>query len=311
MKILVTGGAGFIGSHIVDRLLEEGNEVTVMDLWESAEMKSNSGNTSFEFVKGNVLDDEKLGQNIEGKDIVIHMAAVLGTSETITTYDVEQVALTNVVGTVKLLKLCKNAGVKRVIVPTTPDVTWLNPYKITKAAIEKFCQLFHEEYGLEAVCLKLGNIYGSRERWLDGPKDAPYNYQKIVPTILMETMKGNSFKVFGNGEQKSEYIYVEDVVESFSRACDIEKYSGLGGKVIHIGRGSNFSVLDIVEATEKAWGRKIDLEFVDMRPGEHHVEISLDPNPLKEYLNYELQWDLEKGMGPTIEYYEEQYKQNY
>mgnify|MGYP001296454470 CR=1 FL=1 len=311
MKILVTGGAGFIGSHIVDRLLDEGNEVTVMDLWESSEMRANSGNSRFNFVKGNVLDDELLEANINEKDIVIHMAAVLGTSETITTYDVEQVALTNVVGTVKVLKNCKKAGVGRVIVPTTPDVTWLNPYKITKAAIEKFCQLFHEEYGLDAVCLKLGNIYGSRERWLDGPKEAPYNYQKIVPTILMETMKGNPFRVFGSGEQKSEYIYVEDVVESFHRACDIENYPDLGGKVIHIGRGSNFSVLDIVEATEKAWGRKIELEFVEMRPGEHHVEIALDPEPLKEFLDYELQWGLERGMGPTIEYYEQQYERNY
>ena len=123
MNILVTGGAGFIGSHIVDRLLDEGNNVTCMDLWESPEMKAHSDNEAFTFVKSNVLDDEVLDSNVEGKDVVIHMAAVLGTSETITTYDVEQVAETNVVGTVKILKLCKKHGVKRVIVPTTPDVT--------------------------------------------------------------------------------------------------------------------------------------------------------------------------------------------
>jgi len=309
MNILVTGGAGFIGSHIVDRLLDEGNNVTCMDLWESPEMKAHSDNEAFTFVKSNVLDDEVLDSNVEGKDVVIHMAAVLGTSETITTYDVEQVAETNVVGTVKILKLCKKHGVKRVIVPTTPDVTWLNPYKITKAAIEKFCQLFTEEYDLECVALKLGNIYGARERWLDGPKDAPFNYQKIIPTILMETLKGNQFNVFGSGDQKSEYIYVDDVVESFYRAVVSDK--DLGGKIIHVGRGTNYSVKDIIEATERVWGRKIDVNYVDMRPGEHHVEITLDPTPLKEELDYELQWDLDKAMEPTIKYYEEQYKLNY
>ena len=240
MKVLITGGAGFIGSHMVDRLLEEGHTVTVLDLWYSDEMKAHAENPNFDFVKGNVLMDDLVDSLVSGQDRVIHMAAVLGTSETITTYDVEQVAEVNVVGTVKMLKLCQKHGVGRVLVPTTPDVTWLNPYKITKAAIEKFAQLFSEEYGVEAVCMKLGNIYGARERWLDGPEEAPYNYQKIVPTILMETLKGNPLNIYGSGDQRSEYIYVDDVVEAFYRALTSDK--DLGGKVIHVGRDENNSV---------------------------------------------------------------------
>ena len=103
MRILVTGGAGFIGSHIVDRLLDEGHEVTVLDLWESDEAKVHSDNSNYKFVVGNVLNDDLMNELVSGKDRVIHMAAVLGTSETITTYDVEQVAEVNVVGTVKIL----------------------------------------------------------------------------------------------------------------------------------------------------------------------------------------------------------------
>ena len=309
MRILVTGGAGFIGSHVVDRLLDEGHEVTVLDLWESDEAKVHSDNPNYKFVVGNVLNDELMNELVSGKDRVIHMAAVLGTSETITTYDVEQVAEVNVVGTVKMLKLCKKYGVGRVLIPTTPDVTWLNPYKITKAAIEKFAQLFSENYGVEAVCMKLGNIYGSRERWLDGPKEAPYNYQKVIPTILMETLKGNQFNVYGNGNQKSEYIYVGDVAESFYRALTSEK--DLGGKVIHVGRDKNNSVNEIIDAVEEAWGRKVDRNYVDMRPGEHHVEITLDPTLLKELLDYELQWDLPEGLKETIEYYEKAYSELY
>jgi len=309
MNILVTGGAGFIGSHVVDRLLSDGHSVTVVDLWESDEIKVHRNNLNFDFVKASVLDDKIMEKCIVGKDRVIHMAAVLGTSETITTYDVEKTALTNVVGTVKILKHCKKNNVGRVLIPTTPDVPWLNPYKITKHAVENFGRLFSEEFDLEVVAMKLGNIYGARERWLDGPKEAPYNYQKVVPTILMETLKGNKFQIFGNGNQKSEYIYVDDVVQSFVLALESKK--DLSGKVIHIGRGKNNSVNEIVTAVEKAWNRRVDVEYVDMRPGETHIEIALDPTNLKNLLDYELQWDLNNGLVDTIKYYEEMYRKYY
>ncbi len=306
MNILITGGAGFIGSHIVDRLLKENNEITVLDLWESPEIEVHKDNSNFTFVKGSVLDDNLMDSLMKGKDRLIHMAAILGTSETITTYDVETVATVNVVGTVKMLKLAKKHGIGRVIVPTTPDVPWINPYKITKQAIEKFCQLFSKEYGLETVAMKLGNIYGSRERWLDASKDAPYNYQKIIPTFIMETLRGNPIPIYGDGTQKSEYIFVGDVVESFMRALTTEK--NLGGEIIHVGSGQNKSVNNIIDALEKIWGRKMEKDFKEMRPGEIKVEIALDPTKLKTLLDYELKWDLESGLKETIPYYEKAFK---
>lgn len=309
MNVLVTGGSGFIPSHIVDRLLADNHKVTVLDLWESDEIKVHRNNKNFKFIKGSVLDDVLIESTMEKKDILIHMAAVLGTSETITTYDVELTAQTNVVGTVKMLKYAKKAGVKKVLIPTTPDVPWINPYKITKAAVEKFCQLFSNEFGLEVIALKLGNIYGARERWLDGPKEAPFNYQKIIPTILMETLKGNKFYIYGDGEQKSEYIFVDDVVESFMLAINSDK--NLGGKIIHVGSGKNASVNEIVAAVRNVWDKKVDVEYVNMRPGEVHIQIALDPKPLKEYLDYELKYGLEEGLKLTIGYYEKMYEKYY
>ncbi len=311
MNVLVTGGSGFIGSNIVDRLIKENHKVTVLDLWESDEVKVHFENPNFSFIKGTVLEDDLLETIVVDHNIdrMVHLAAVLGTSETITMYDVEQVALTNVVGTVKMLKLAKKHNIKRICIPTTPDVTWLNPYKITKAAVEKFAELFSTNYGVEAVCLKLGNIYGARERWLDGPKEAPYNYQKVIPTILMETLKGNPFNIYGTGEQRSEYIYIDDVVESFYRALTSDK--DLGGLVLHVGADRNNSVNEIIDAVEEAWGRKVERNYVDMRPGEHHVEITLNPELLKEHLDYELQWDLVEGIKKTIPYYEKAYSENY
>lgn len=306
-KVVVTGGAGFIGSHIVENLLKKGESVCVVDLWESPEIvEFKKKYKNFQFKKLSFLKFEELKEIMQEHQYLIHMAAILGTSETITTYDVEDVVETNVLGTVKILKIAKELNYKKVLIPTTPDVTWLNPYKITKAAIEKLGQLFNKEYNLNVTCLKLGNIYGPRERWLDAQLNAPFNYQKVVPSFIMDTLKKNEIIIYGDGKQKSEYIFVDDVSESFMRA--LNKEENIGNEIIHIGSGKNHSVLEIVDALEKAWNKKLNKKFVDMRPGEHKIEIALNPLPLKKYYNYELEHTLEEGLKKTIPYYEDQFK---
>jgi len=306
MNVLVTGGAGFVGSHLVDRLLEENHEVTVLDLWESQDIISHNDNPLYHFVKGSILDDNILPSIAKDKDRIVHMAAILGTSESITTYDVEQVALVNVVGTIRILKAARKFSVPRVVFPTSPDVTWLNPYSITKQTTEKFSQLFNKEYDVETIALKFGKIYGPRERWLNSSIGAPFNYQFLIPTIIIETLRGNPVKIYGDGNQKSEYIFVYDVVESFVRALKTEK--NLGGEVIHVGRNKNYSVNDIIETLERCWDRKIEKEYVKMRSGETPTEIVLDNKKLKDLLDYELKWDLTKGLNETIPYYEQAFK---
>ena len=306
MNILVTGGAGFVGSHLVDKLLEENHEVTVLDLWESQDIIRHNENPLYHFVKGSVLDDNILPSLAKNKDRIVHMAAILGTSESITTYDVEQVALVNVVGTIRIFKAARKFSVPKVVFPTSPDVTWLNPYSITKQTTEKFSQLFNKEYDVETIALKFGKIYGPRERWLNVSMGAPFNYQFLIPTILIETLRGNPVKIFGDGNQKSEYIFVYDVVESFVRALKTEK--NLGGEIIHVGRNKNYSVNDIIETLERCWDRKIEKEYVKMRLGESPAEIVLDNKKLKDLLDYELKWDLTNGLKETIPYYEQAFK---
>ena len=122
MNVLVTGGAGFIPSHIVDRLLRDGHKVTVKHLWQSVDSLVHNGNENFEFVEADVLDETILEKCMEGKDRVIHMVAVLGTAQTITTYDVEKVCTVNIIGTTKVLKDDNKYGLGRFCIPTTPDV---------------------------------------------------------------------------------------------------------------------------------------------------------------------------------------------
>ena len=306
-KLIITGGCGFIGSHIVERFIDQNYDITVIDLWESPEIKDLSKKKqNIKFVKLDINDYDNLEKIISKNEYFIHLAAILGTAETITTYDIEDVVKTNILGTTKVLKMVKKYNYKKVVVPTTPDVTWLNPYKITKRAVENIAQLFNKEYSLNVSCLKLGNIYGSRERWLEADLNAPFNYQKVVPSFIMDTLSKNEIIIYGDGLQKSEYIYVKDVAESFFRIIDKEVDTGTD--VIHVGSGKNHSVLDIVAALEEAWGKKINKNFVKMRPGEHKIEINLDPDNLKKYLNYELKWNLVEGLKETIPYYLEQHK---
>mgnify|MGYP001218133182 CR=1 FL=1 len=308
-KIIITGGSGFIGSHIAEKLANEKNQVTVIDLWESKEIQQlKNENEKVKFIKLDITDIKNFEKHLAEHNNIIHLAAILGTAETITTYDVEDVVKTNVLGTTRMLKLCKKYNYDKVIVPTTPDVTWLNPYKITKQAVERLVQLFNLEYGLNSVCMKLGNIYGPRERWLEANFKAPFNYQKVIPSFIMDTLMGKNITIYGDGKQKSEYIFVQDVVESFRLAINFEEK--FKTEVIHVGSGQNQSVIDIIGALEIAWNRKINKNFVNMRPGEHKIEINLNPEPLKRILNYSLQWDLIKGLKETIPYYEKEFAMN-
>lgn len=302
MNIMVTGGSGFIAGHVIERLLSDGHRVTAIDIWQSDVMIAYAQNPRLKFVRASILQDEIVADLLCGQEVLIHAAAILGTSETIESIEVAQTAATNVVGSVKMLTAAKQAGVRRVIVPTTPQVEWLNPYKITKTAVEQFCRLFYEAFELETVALQLGNVYGARERWSESTDGAPYNYQKIVPTALMQTLRGEVFSIYGDGEQKSEYIYIDDVVECFVRAVDAQQ--NLGGEVIPIGCGKSISVNEVVATMEKTWGRKIYTKYVPMRAGEMHAEIHLDPQPLLRCLNYKLRSLLVDGLAKTIPYYE-------
>ena len=303
MKILVTGGSGFLGSHIIDRLIKDNHEITVLDIWKSNEVSVHIGNSHFQFVQGSIMDHKLISSLMENKDCVIHLAGILGTSESITMYDIEEVFNVNMIGTIRVLKTAQKIGVPRTIIPTTPNTPQkVNPYKITKQAIEKICKLYSNNFDIEAVCLRLGNVFGARERWLDFPSDAPYNYQKIIPTFIIEALAGRPVSIFGDGEQKSEYTYIDDIVETFSRTISSKK--NLGGEIIEVGRNKNHSVNEIVNALEEILGKKIEKNYLKMRPGEVKLDFSLSPTKLKELLEYEIKWELEDGLRKTVPYYE-------
>lgn len=303
MKVLVTGGAGFIGSHLVDRLLAAGKHVVVLDKWAGKATQGHVGNPAFQLVKGDIRDYGLVQRWCEQCDVVFHLAGILGTSETLERYDLREVFGTNIRGTINVLQACRASSVRRVVFPATPDVFWLNPYKITKHACERLFLMFYREYGLECAILRLGNVYGPRERWHAYPEQAPYTYQKIVPTFIVQALRNLPLPIFGSGTQSSMYIHVSDAVRALVAAA---QSSGCVGKVVPIGTTRPVEVLSMASQIIELTGSKSTLQRLPMRPGEYpDTHVRLDTSIAERLLGYRSSIDLRTGLEMTIPYYAE------
>lgn len=302
LKVVITGASGFIGTHVAEEWLGKGADVHALDLWLSSDLKQYVDAGQVTFHRGDLLDVATLRRVFADADIVYHLGSILGTSESIELYDPAAVALTNVVGTARVLAAAKEAGVGRVVYPSTPDVPWLNPYKITKQAAEKYCLMYHREFGLETVVLRLTNVYGPRERWLEADMGAPYNYQKVVPTFIVRALHGKPMPVFGDGTQTAEYVYVTDVARAFYLAgtAPAEK---VAGEVIPIGTGQGVPVIELARQVAALMGVEPRIQYLPMRRGETYVTISVDTGPARERLGFTAQVDLETGLRRSIDYY--------
>jgi len=305
VKILITGSSGFIGSHIVDELLCSNEyEIIGLDLWfNEDDLKHQLENKRFTFIKGSILDDELLRKIAKDVDVIVHLAAILGTSETVEKYSPIDVVNVNVIGTLKILELARKIeNIDRVIIPSTPDVPWLNPYKISKMAMERFALMYHTYYGVKSVVLKLSNVYGPRERWLHGPYNAPYSYQKVVPTFIVNALLNKPLPIFGDGMQRADYVFVKDVAKAFVKAIHAKQAPG---KIIPIGTGKTLSVNELADKIIRMTGSKSRKLYLSMRKGEIPVDICIDTSVAKAYLGFEAKTSIEVGLQGTIPYYKE------
>lgn len=302
MKVVITGGSGFIGSHVVEKWIDHGAKVHVLDLWQSPRLARLVQQGQVTFHQGDLRDQTTLRTVFEGADTVYHLGSILGTSESIDRYDPVDVAETNVVGTTRALAVATQVGVRRFIYPSTPDVPWLNPYKITKNAAEKFCQLYHKEFGLDTVVLRLTNIYGPRERWIDADVGAPFNYQKVVPTFIVNALRGVPLPVFGSGTQTAEYVYVTDVAQAFYLA-GLAPSEKVAGEVIPIGTGQAIDVLSLANMILGMTGSQASVQMLPMRRGEVHVDISVDSTVARDRMGFTAKVSLTEGLDLSIAYY--------
>ncbi|PJA88566.1 MAG: hypothetical protein CO139_02555 [Candidatus Moranbacteria bacterium CG_4_9_14_3_um_filter_36_9] len=198
MKIIVTGGSGFIGSHLIDELQKCGHKVISYDL-------CHARFNNVETIIGSVLDKEGLCKAIAGYDFVFHLAGMLGTHELVDcAIEATQV---NVIGTLNVLDACRIHGVK--LVEISKPNCWINTYTITKIAAESFTEMYRREHGVKSVTIRWFNVYGNRQPLM---KEA--GYKKIVPTAIINALRDENIEIYGNGEQTMDLVHTVDAIEA-------------------------------------------------------------------------------------------------
>ena len=271
-RALVTGGAGFIGGHIVERLLLEGWEVRVLDDFSTGRAENlESVASQIELLKGDIRDVALVTRAVEGMEVVFHEAAVpsvpRSVEEPVRTNDV------NVNGTLNVLEQARQAGVRRVVyaasssvygdTPTLPKIESMpanpmSPYALQKYVGEVYCRLYASLYGLETVALRYFNIYGPRQ-------NPDSEYAAVIPRFLRACLRGESPHIYGDGEQTRDFTFVGDAVQANLLAADAKRASG---HVMNVGGGARTSLNLLLETIRQITGTKLPAIHEPARAGD-------------------------------------------
>ena len=305
-KFLVTGGAGFIGSHIATGLVERGDEVTVLDDLSTGQ----PGNLqhladAVTLIEGSVLDRDVVDQAVKDVGVVYHQAALASVP-----WSVKKPLDTNAVcvtGTVNILDAARQAGVRRVVYaasssaygdrPTMskretdlPDL--LSPYAAAKLAGEAYCQAFTATYGLETVALRYFNVFGPRQ-------DPNSEYSAVIPIFVTKMVQGERPTIYGDGRQSRDFIYIDNVVQANLAAADAENAVG---RTINVACGQQFTLLQLVAAINEVLDTNIEPIFAEPRAGDVRESLA-DIGLARSVLEFEPQIDFIAGLRRSIQYY--------
>lgn len=269
---LVTGGAGFIGSHIVDRLVELNEDVRVLDNFITGKMENIRHNQDrIELIRGSMEDMETVRTAVEGVDFILHQGAIPSVPRSVNDPVASNEA--NITGTLNVLVAARDAGVKRVVfassssvygdTPTLPKVEEmptnpLSPYALTKLTGEYYCRMFTKFYGLETVCLRYFNVFGPRQ-------DPASQYAAVIPKFLTLLLQDEQPPIDGDGLQSRDFTYVANNVSANLLACT---QPGIGGEVFNIACGERFTLLDLVAHLNSILGKSIKPKLGPGRPGD-------------------------------------------
>ncbi len=310
MKFAVTGGAGFIGSNIVEELVDRGEAVLVIDnLFAGKKENLEPFMSDIEFVKGDIRDQDLLMELFEDVDYVLHQAAIGSVPRSL-----EQPVLyndVNISGTVNVLEAAKENDVKRVVFASSSsvygnaDVPWtegeegdqISPYAITKRTCEKYMQLYYELHGLETVCLRYFNVFGPRQ-------DPNAEYAAVIPLFIKAIANDERPTIFGDGEQTRDFTYVKNVVEGNLKACTAEDAPG---EVINLANGNPITINELAEDINDVFDKNIEPVHDDPRPGDiRHSHAN--PKKAKNILDYEEKVSFKQGLKKTVEWFEQDFQ---
>lgn len=307
MKILITGGAGFIASHVVDAYLKDRHEVVVIDNLSTGDKENLPARARF--IEMNICDPEV--ENIfqdEKFDLVNHHAAQINVRASVEGPQFD--ARVNIIGTLNLLQGCKKSGVKKFIFASTGGAIYgeqdyfpadenhparpLSPYGIGKLAVEKYLYFYHLDCGLKYVCLRYGNVYG--------PRQNPYGEAGVVAIFAKKMLAGEEPIINGDGLQTRDYVFVGDVARANQLALE---YPASG--IFNIGTGTETDVIRIFELLKDSLKSDAPEKHGPKAPGEQQRSV-LDASLAAEKLGWKPQVDLEEGIRQTAEFFQSKFK---
>ncbi len=325
MAYLVTGGAGFIGSHVVEELHRRGEQVRVLDNLSTGSLQNLEDALGLprgsidrppagelvtvadgcELILGDLRDLGVLRRACADVEVVIHEAALRAVPRSVA--DPLSTNEVNVTGTLHLLIAAREAGVRRVVFASSSSVygasleapkveTMLpapvSPYAVSKLAGEHYCRVFWELYGLETVSLRYFNVYGPRQ-------DPASQYAAVIPKFIAAALRGEPLEVHGDGRQSRDFTYVRDAVRATLLAATAPEAAGA---VLNVGAGDTHSILDLVAALEAILGRRLEVRHTPPRPGDVRITLA-DLSRARAVLGYEPEVSFSEGLRETVRYF--------
>ncbi len=303
---LVTGGAGFIGSHLVEQIAATGEKVRVIDNFLTGR-RSNLDHLEgkYELIEADLRDGEAVQRAMRGVDYVLHQAALPSVPRSIE--DPLETHTINVDGTLNVLASACDAGVKRVVYAASSSAYGdaqvdmkheellpnpLSPYGVSKLAAEYYCRSFHHVYGLETVCLRYFNVFGPRQNHESA-------YTGVLAIFIPQMLRGESPTVEGDGSAARDFTFIRNTVNANLAACRAEKAPG---EVINIACGERRSVLDLIDVINDVLGTSLEPKFLPPRAGDIKDSCA-DVGKAKRILDYTPSVSFREGVEQTIEWY--------
>lgn len=299
---LVTGGAGFIGSHLSEELVRRGHRVRVVDSLITGKRRNLDHLPAVEFLQGDLAESDVAARAVAGMDYVLHQAAIPSVPRSVNDPITSNRA--NVDASLTLLVAARDAGVKRVVyagsssaygdTPTLPkgeDMAThpLSPYALQKLVAEQYCQMFTRLYGLETVTIRYFNVFGPRQ-------DPGSPYSGVISLFSTALLENRAPTIYGDGEQTRDFTYVANVVDGVLRACEA---SGVAGEVINVATGGRISLNALLASMNRIVGTDIRPTYQPARAGDVR-DSQADITKARTLLGYEPTVDLDEGLRRTL-----------
>jgi len=308
-RYLITGGAGFIGSHLAEALVKQGQEVVVLDNLSTGKEQNlapaQAGPGSLRFIQGDIRDLDTCRQAVAGVDFVLHQAARASVQRSM-----EDPLLShqvNLTGGMNLLLAAKDAGVKRLVSASSSSVYGdrepldepkredmdprpMSPYAANKVAMEHYCQAFFRAFGLETVCLRYFNVFGPRQ----DPNSA---YAAVIPRFLFALLEGSPPTIFGDGRQSRDFTYIDNVVQANLKACTAPRAAG---QIINVAGGRSYDLLYLLQVLQELLDSRVEPNFGPPRPGDVRYSLA-DLTRARELLDYQVSVSFEEGLARLVE----------